>query len=104
YLMILEEELGEDYALDLSSEHVEKFELMKSVNDEWREAILDNITGIESPTIAELENRRAEIITDRYRETYKEEIINSDDWINLIEQMQRSSKQYERDVEYFNIE
>ncbi|GGA60557.1 hypothetical protein [Ornithinibacillus halotolerans] len=101
YLMILEEELGEDYAVDLSTEYVERFELMKSVNDEWREAILNNITGIESPIIAELENG-AEIITDRYRETYKDEMINSDDWINMIEQMQRSSTQYERDVEFFN--
>lgn len=94
-----EEEWSNSHTFELSLEQVEKFELMKSVNDEWVEAILDNIDGMQSLTITDLENG-AEIATDIYFETYKEEMINSDDWIEMIKQMQSSSQQYEREVEY----
>ncbi|MFS0673846.1 hypothetical protein [Ornithinibacillus sp. 179-J 7C1 HS] len=104
YLRKLDEaELSNNNTFVLSSDQVEKFKLMKSVNDEWVRAILDNIEGMHSPTITELENG-ADIATDSYFQTYREEMINSEDWIEMIKQMQSSSKPHENEVEYFKDE
>lgn len=106
------EELGtenasEDSVVSLSEEDIEKIELIKSVNEVWVKAVTDNIEGTNLPSSAtagaELQNEprsvRMSLVTDEYWDTYVGTMVNDDDWVDMVEQMQRETEEFEREVE-----
>jgi len=82
----------------LSSELVANFKVMKSVNDEWVNTILENIDYLQTPSESDLE-KGGGIVTEEFFDFYSEEIINSKGWIEMLKQLGSESKQYESDVE-----
>lgn len=106
------EELGpenasEDSVVSLSEEDIEKIELIKSVNEVWVKAVTDNIDGTNLPSSdtarAEIQNEprsiRMNLVTDEYWDTYAGTMVNDDDWVDMVEQMQRKTEEFEREVE-----
>lgn len=106
------EELGpenasEDSVVSLSEEDIEKIELIKSVNEVWVKAVTDNIDGTNLPSSdtarAEIQNEprsiRMNLVTDEYWDTYAGTMVNDDDWVDMVEQMQRETEEFEREVE-----
>ncbi|TVP89312.1 hypothetical protein [Alkalibacterium sp.] len=106
------EELGpenasEDSVVSLSEEDIEKIELIKSVNEVWVKAVTDNIEGTNLPSSdtarAELQNEprsiRMSLVTDEYWDTYVGTMVNDDDWVDMVEQMQRETEEFEMEVE-----
>jgi len=91
YIMRLE--FFDSQSLALSGEQVEKLELMKAVLDEWAEAIESNMTGIRAP------RKRATIVTTEYLDAYRDNMLKSHDWLEMLKQIQSSSKQFDRAVE-----
>lgn len=106
YLRKLEQDkLTDKETLALTSEDIQTFELMKSVNDKWVQAILENIEGTQKPSSNNIvdgnfkENSNERVTTDEYWDTYIHEIVNVEDWVNMVEQIQRESEEYEIKVD-----
>lgn len=101
------ENASEDSVVSLSEEDIEKIELIKSVNEVWVKAVTDNIEGTNLPSSAtagaELQNEprsvRMSLVTDEYWDTYVGTMVNDDDWVDMVEQMQRETEEFEREVE-----
>ncbi|SFC00383.1 hypothetical protein SAMN04488102_102165 [Alkalibacterium subtropicum] len=101
------ENASEDSAISLTEEEIENIELMKSVNDIWVKAVTDNLEGTTLPTSdaarEELQNEprsiRMRLVTDKYWDTYVGSMVNDEDWVDMVEQMQRETEDYETEVE-----
>lgn len=101
------ENASEDSAVSLTEEEIENIELMKSVNDIWVKAVTDNLEGTHIPSSdaarEELQNEprsiRMRLVTDKYWDTYVGSMVNDEDWVDMVEQMQRETEDYETEVE-----
>ena len=101
------ENASEDGVISLSEENIEKIELMKSVNDVWVQAVIDNLEGTQLPSsdstgegiLNDTRNIRIRLITNEYWDTYVGKMVNDEDWVNMVEQMQRETEEYEMEVE-----
>jgi len=105
YLDMLERDKlkGEEY-VTLSAEEPKRYKLMKSINNVWVKSITENIKGIHIPSSENVVDGAVKqnseyITTDSYRDIYRNNMVNSNDWIEMIREMQRSSEEYERQVE-----
>lgn len=108
YIDNLEQEsMLENDVISLTEEDIEKLELMKEVSEIWVDAVLDNLEGTDIPSIentekldlGETSNIRLGLVTDEYWDAYVGRIVNDEDWINMVEQMQRETEEYEIEVE-----
>lgn len=101
------ENASEDSVISLTEEDIEKIELMKSVNEVWVQAITDNLKGTHPPSsdsareqiVNETRNIRLRLITDAYWDTYVGTMVNDEDWVDMVEQMQRETEEVEMEVE-----
>ncbi|UMZ74388.1 hypothetical protein ACONDI_01976 [Natranaerofaba carboxydovora] len=101
--------------IKLEQEEIEKIEYMKRINQLWLEVIAENIYGVNVPepkdeyykTVDEgrykgtimISEDEGKPIDDEYRNHYIDEnnvsvMVTTEDWINMIEEMQTNSYKY----------
>ncbi|MDQ0160783.1 hypothetical protein J2S77_002790 [Alkalibacillus salilacus] len=84
-----------------------KLELMNDINKEWKEAVFNHIEGLDADRIDEeyLNNRSVNsdqtwtgITTPEYPHYYLNKMVKTDDWLDMVEAMQKASIGYEPEV------
>lgn len=93
--------------VELSSEELSKLELMNEVTQQWKSAVFSNIKSLDDNLIDEqyldfkgvnADQTWATVTTDEYQDTYYKNMVNTDDWVDMVEDMQRNTLEFETDV------
>ncbi|WP_188206659.1 hypothetical protein [Alkalibacillus aidingensis] len=93
--------------MELSSEDLSKLELMNEVTQQWKSAVFSNIKSLDDNLIdkeyldfkgVDADQTWTGVATDGYTDTYYRNMVNTNDWVDMVEEMQRNSIDYETEV------
>lgn len=90
---------------NINSEELMKIELMHKVVKQWNTAITEKIKGLDSNFYDRLDESELsstlsyiDITTDEYR-NYYDEMVNNNDWVDMINRMQAYTEDLQYEVE-----